>query len=54
MREVIIDLPEEMLICGKCGGMLKPIGKKYMRTEMNYIPAQLEFVEYYTRTYAVD
>lgn len=53
-REVIIDLPEEMLICAKCGGKLKPIGKKYMRTEMNYIPAQLEFVEYYTRTYACE
>ena len=53
-REVIIDLPEEMLFCGKCGGTLKAIGKKYMRTELNYIPAQLEFVEYYIRTYACE
>lgn len=53
-REVIIDLPEELLVCGKCGGKLKPIGKKYMRSELNYIPSQLEIVEYYTRTYACE
>ena len=53
-REVILDIPEEALVCAKCGGKLKVIGKKFLRTELNLIPARMELVEYYIRTYACE
>jgi len=51
-REVILDIPDERLVCAKCGGKLKAIGKKFLRTELVFIPARMELVDYYTRTYA--
>lgn len=33
-EEVLLELPEEQLICGKCGGKFKVIGKKFVRREM--------------------
>ena len=53
-REVILDIPDEKLVCAKCGGKLKAIGKKFLRTELVLIPARMELVDYYTRTYACE
>ena len=53
-REVILDIPDERLVCAKCGGKLKAIGKKFLRTELVLIPARMELVDYYTRTYACE
>ena len=43
-REVILDIPDERLVCAKCGGKLKAIGKKFLRTELVLIPARMELV----------
>lgn len=54
VEEALLELPEEQLICGKCGGKFKAIGKKYVRREMQVIPRQVKILEYYTVTYACD
>ena len=33
-EEVLLKLPESQLVCDKCGGTFKPIGKKFIRREM--------------------
>ena len=37
-EEVLLEIPEDQRICGKCGGRMKPIGKKFLRHEMQIIP----------------
>ena len=53
-EEVLLEIPEEQLVCGKCGGKMKPIGKKFLRHEMQIIPKQVKLLAYYTVTYACD
>lgn len=53
-EEVLLELPEEQLVCGKCGGKMKPIGKKFLRHEMQIIPKQIKLLAYYVVTYACD
>ena len=53
-EEVLLELPEEQLVCGKCGGTMKPIGKKFLRHEMQIIPKQIKLLAYYAVTYACD
>ena len=53
-EEVLLELPEEQLICSKCGGKMKPIGKKFLRHEMQIIPRQVKLLAYYAVTYACD
>ncbi|MBR4289374.1 MAG: IS66 family transposase [Oscillospiraceae bacterium] len=54
VEEVLLKLPESQLICEKCGGTFKPIGRKFVRREMLVIPRQVKILEYYTVTYACD
>ena len=51
-KEILLELPESQLICDKCGGKLKAIGKKFVRREMQVIPRQVKILAYYTVTYA--
>ena len=53
-EEVLLEIPEEQLVCGKCGGKMKPIGKKFLRHEMQIIPKQVKLLAYYAVTYACD
>ena len=53
-EEVLLKIPEEQLVCGKCGGKMKPIGKKFLRHEMQIIPKQIKLLAYYAVTYACD
>ena len=53
-EEIVLELPEDQLICGKCGGTFKPIGKKFVRHELQIIPRQVKLLAYYTVTYACD
>ena len=53
-KEILLELPESQLICDKCGGKLKAIGKKFVRREMQVIPRQVKILAYYTVTYACD
>ena len=50
-EEVLLELPEDQLVCGKCGGKMKPIGKKFLRHEMMIIPKQIKLLAYYDVTY---
>lgn len=54
VEEVLLKLPESQLVCSKCGGTFKPIGKKFVRREMLIIPREVKILEYYTVTYACD
>ena len=53
-EEVLLELPEAQRICSQCGGTLKPIGKKFLRHEMQIIPKQIKLLAYYAVTYACD
>ena len=53
-EEVLLEIPEEQLVCGKCGGKMKPIGKKFLRHEMQIVPKQAKLLAYYAVTYACD
>ena len=54
LPEVLLELPEDQLVCGRCGGKMKPIGKKFLRHEMQIIPKQIKLLAYYAVTYACD
>ena len=53
-EEVLLEVPEEQRVCSKCGGKMKPIGKKFLRHEMQIIPKQIKLLAYYAVTYACD
>ena len=53
-EEVLLELPEDQLVCGKCGGKMKPIGEKFLRHEMMIIPKQIKLLAYYAVAYACD
>lgn len=48
------ELPEDKLFCGTFGGTMKPIGKKFLRHEMQIIPKKVKLLAFYTITYACD
>ena len=53
-EKVLLEVPEDQLVCSKCGGKMKPIGKKFLRHEMQIIPKQIKLLAYYAVTYACD
>ena len=53
-EEVLLEIPEDQLVCDKCGGKMKPIGKKFLRHEMQIIPKQVKLLAFYAVTYACD
>ena len=44
-------IPDEEQICPRCGSQMKVIGKKYVREEVELIPAKLVVKKYYSVTY---
>ena len=42
-EEVLLEIPEDQRLCSKCGGKMKPIGKKFLRHEMQIIPKQIQY-----------
>ena len=52
VEEVLIELPQEDLICDKCGGTFVMIGKKFVNQELQVIPRRCKLVKYYSYTYA--
>ena len=54
VKQILLELPEDVRICGKCGGNFKLIGKKLVRRELQIIPRQCQIVEYYSCSYACD
>lgn len=51
VRDVVVELPEANRICPQCGSELEYIGKKFIREELQYVPAKLERIRYYESTY---
>ena len=52
VQEVEFELPDNECVCPRCAGALTRIGREYLRTEVEYIPAHTEARKYYRRTYA--
>lgn len=50
-EEILLSLPEEERICGICGNSLKPLGRTFVREELQYIPAQLKRLVYVQESY---
>ena len=50
-EEVICDVAAEDLVCPNCAEQLKPVGKEYVRQELQYIPSQLKVIKYYKQSY---
>lgn len=51
VKEVILELPDEDLICEQCGEKLEKVGKEFVREEIQIIPEQIQRIKYYTVTY---
>ena len=52
VKKIILELPEDEQKCEQCGAPLTMIGRKLARRELEFIPAQLRVIEYYTCSYA--
>ena len=50
-EEILLQFDGEDLICEICGGELRPIGKEFVREEIQYIPAQLKRLVYVRMSY---
>lgn len=47
----LFTLPEEERICKKCAGSLVSMGKEVVRTEVQFIPAQVKVIDYVRETF---
>ena len=48
---ITCTIPENEQICPRCGSKMKVVGKKYVREEVELIPAKLIVKKYYSLTY---
>lgn len=54
VEEILLELSGDRLKCEKCGGTFRLIGKKFVKSEIIYIPASVKLLKYYACTYACD
>jgi transposase len=54
VEEAVYELGGDQLICAKCSGTLRMIGKDLVRKEIITIPAQTKLLYYYSCSYACD
>ena len=47
----LVDIPEEERICDKCGAQLTRVGEEFVRRELEFTPAKVKVIEYYSVTY---
>lgn len=50
-KKVLFKLDSEDLSCPQCSTDLKSVGEEFVRSEVEYIPAQLNVIDYYRETY---
>ena len=50
-HKVVFKLSDEDLICPECSAELKPVGEEFVRSEVEYIPAQLKVIDIYKEVY---
>ena len=51
IEEMPLEIAEEELICPRCNGEMKPLGKEIVRDELQYIPAKLKIIRYVRYSY---
>lgn len=47
----LVDVPESERFCKVCGTPLEKIGEEFLRRELEFVPAKVRIVEYYSVTY---
>lgn len=50
-HKVVFKLSDEDLNCPQCGTEFKSVGEEFVRSEVEYIPAQLKVIDYFRETY---
>lgn len=48
VEQFFLDVPEEERICRECGTPLEKIGTEFVRRELDFIPAKVKVIEYYS------
>lgn len=51
VEEIILSLDDDERSCDICSSTLKPIGREYVREELQYIPSQLKIIRYVRESY---
>ena len=51
VEKVLCDVPEEERICELCNTPLEYAGEKFIREELQIIPAKVKRIQYYAKTY---
>ena len=51
-EKVVIPLSDADKVCELCGTQMVKIGEKFVRQELQFVPAQIKLIEYYEETYA--
>ena len=51
VEEILLEVAEEDLICPICSREMKPLGKEFVRDELQYIPAKLKIIRYVRNSY---
>lgn len=46
-----IDIPEEERFCDRCGSGLDYVGEDFVRRELVFVPAKVQIVEYFRKSY---
>lgn len=52
VEEILCSVHEEDRICPLCGDRMKKVGKRFVREELQIIPAQVKRIHYYQEVYA--
>ena len=50
-EKILITINEDQKLCDVCGNELVRVGEELIRSEVEYIPAQLKVIDYYQETY---
>lgn len=51
VEQVFLDVPEEERTCPACGAPMEKIGTEFVRRELDFIPAKVKVIEYYSVNY---
>ena len=51
VTEITCEMADDDLYCEHCHGDLKPLGKEFVRDELEYIPARLRIIRYVRMSY---
>lgn len=51
VEKVVVPLPEDQKTCPACGTQMEKVGEEFQRRELQYIPAKVKVIEYYSENY---